>query len=318
MRKLNLHGKRLLGVAARIAAAVALTFGLAHAQQSSAAENNKAAQLPAFDVVSIKPHKDEGVRMQAGIWIRPDGLSASGIPLPMLLREAFGVSEDRVLHEPDWARASRYDIEAKVAPEDAAKLKALSPQQRWEMLLPVLEDRFNLKYHHATADLQAYTLIVAKGGAKMTAAEPGQGGGDALLTKPDGAGGGARPPQMMMRRSSDGMRMEAHATSMASLAQMISEQLGSTVVDRTGLAGNYDYTLSWMPDDSAGPMMTGSAPMAMRMSGVGGPADGDASKEAAGPSLFTALQEQLGLKLETQKVPVDVFVIDRIEQLSPN
>lgn len=315
VRRLTLARKLLLCAAALLAVAVPLAFGLVDALQvpGSASEGTN---LPAFDVVSIKPHKDEGMRMQAGIWIKPDGISASGIPLPMLLREAFGISEDRVLNEPEWAKSSRYDIEAKVAPEDAAKLKSLSPQQRWKMLLPALEDRFGLKFHHTMEDLQAYTLVVAKGGPKMTVAKSAETGGEA--TRPEGSVGNAPQSQVMMRRSADGMRMECHGASMESLAQMISEQLGSTVVDRTGLKDNYDYTLSWMPDESGGPMMVGSGPMMMRMSGTGSPADGDASKDAAGPSLFTALQEELGLKLETQKVPVDVVVIDHIEQLSPN
>jgi len=318
-RKLTLSRKLLLGAAGLLAIAVPLAFGLVNALQGSAHASEE-PPLSAFDVVSIKPHKDEGMRMQAGIWIRPDGISASGIPLPMILREAFGVSEDRLLNEPDWAKSSRYDIEAKVAPEDAAKLKALSPQQRWEMLLPALEDRFGLKFHRDMADLQAYTLVVAKGGEKMTAAQPPSAGGDAFQgpVKADGSGGSAPQSQMMMRRSSEGMRLECHAASLASLVQTISEQLGSTVVDKTGLTGNYDFTLSWMPDEGSGPMMEGSAPMMMRMSGVGGPADGDTAKEASGPSLFTALQEQLGLKLERQKVHVDVVVIDRLGQLSPN
>src|SRR6202034_4562938 len=67
-------------------------------------EESAPAQLPAFDVTSIKPHKDEGMTMQAGVWIKPDGVSVSGVPLSMLIREAFGVSEDRVLNEPACAK----------------------------------------------------------------------------------------------------------------------------------------------------------------------------------------------------------------------
>lgn len=318
-RKLTWGGKLMLSAVGLLAVAVPVAFGLVNALQGSVEQSGQ-AQLPEFDVVSIKPHKEEGMRMKAGIWMTPDGVSASGIPLPMLLREAFGVSEDRIANQPEWAQSSRYDIEAKVTPEDAARLKALSPQQRWKMLLPALEDRFGLKFHYATEDLQAYTLVVAKGGSKMTPAKPAQPDQDTLQTpmtagQADGSGAG---PQLMMRRSAEGMRMECHAASMASLAQMISEQLGSTVVDRTGLTGNYDYTLSWVPDEGAGPMMVGSAPMMMRMSGAGTSADSGVSKEASGPSLFTALQEQLGLKLETRKAPVDVVVIDHIERPSPN
>jgi uncharacterized protein (TIGR03435 family) len=283
-------------------------------------ESNEAAKLPEFDVVSIKPHMDEGMSMKAGIWITPDGVSTSGIPLSMLIREAFGVIEDRVLNEPAWAGSSRYDIEAKVGPEDVAKLKTLSPQQRWQMMLPVFEDRFGLKFHRETVDLRAYALVVAKGGPKITAIESVQPREDTLqpLAKAVGAGGSAQPPRMMMRESTQGLTMECHAASMANLAQMISEQLGGAVEDRTELAGNYDFTLSWMPDEGAGPMMTGSAPMMMRMPAGGAPPDGGTSQNGSEPSLFTALREQLGLKLEPRKVPVEVFVIDHLQQLSPN
>jgi uncharacterized protein (TIGR03435 family) len=265
------------------------------------------AQLPAFDVASVKPRKDEGIgHMNVDIWMTPDGITASGVPLSMLIREAFGVTEDRLLNVPSWANSSRYDIEAKVAPEDAPKLKTLSPQQRWEMLLPVFEDRFGLKFHSETVNLQTYTLMVPKGGPKMTAAKSAQPGED------------APQPRMIMRRSTQGLTLECHAVTMASLAQTISGQLGATVVDRTELTGNYDFTLTWMPDEGAGPTLTGSAPIMMKMPAAGTPPDGGTSQEGSGPSLFTALEEQLGLKLEARKQPVDAIVIDHIEQPSPN
>jgi bla regulator protein blaR1 len=283
-------------------------------------EESAPIQLPAFDVVSIKPHKDEGMTMQTSVWIKPDSLSVSGLPLSMIIREALGVSEDRILNEPAWIKSDRYDIEAKVGPDDAAKLKTLSPQQRWQMLLPVLEDRFGLKFHRETVDLQAYTLVVAKGGAKLTAAKPAQPGEETVQppSKADGAGGSARQPRMMMHGSAQGMTMECSAATMANLAQMISEQLGGTVVDKTDLTGSYDFTLSWTPDEGAGPTMVGSMAMTMRMPAGGMPPDGGTSQRDSGPSLFTALQEQLGLRLEARKTPVEVFVVDHVEQPSPN
>ena len=96
---------------------------------------------------------------------------------------------------------------------------------------------------------------------------------------------------------------------MSGLARILSGQLGRTVVDKTGLTGDYDYKLDWTPDD-AGPVMTKG----------GNPATGDnaASQDAGGPSLFTALEEQLGLKLESTKGPSDVIVIDALEQPTGN
>ncbi len=298
----------------RIYASFALTIVSLAAVRSVDAQANEVAkqrsgapaQLPAFDVVSIKPHGDEGIgHMNADIWMMPDGITVSGIPLSMLIREAFGVSEDRMLNLPAWAESSRYDVQAKVAADDVAAVKMLSPKQRWEMLLPVFEDRFNLKFHHETVDLRAYALTVAKGGAKITAAKPAQPDEDAQ-------------PRFKIRGSPQGTTMECHGATMANLAQTISDQLGTTVVDRTELSGNYDFTLVWTPDEGAGPTMTGSAPMTMRMPAAGIPPDPALPREGLGPSLVAALQEQLGLKLESRKLPVDVIVIDHIEQLSPN
>lgn len=310
------------------------------------AAQGAAAQLPAFDVVSVKTHKDEGMMMRIGISATPDGFQADGVPLQMLIRQAFGLSEDRILNEPDWAKSSRFDINAKVAPEDAPKLKALSMQQRSAMILPLLEDRFGLKFHHETKQLQVYTLVVAKGGPKLkeaTPAESGAGapqpqigpGGNWLNGHPppspppspagangapsgsapgSGAAGGPPPgaPRTLMRMSTQGMTLDARGSTMASLSQLLSQQIGATVVDKTGLTGKYDFTLSFMPDSG------GMGPMGMRPPGAGPPPDGAQSQEPVGPSLFTAVQEQLGLKLVAEKEPVDVVVIDHIEPPSAN
>ncbi|MGA3033233.1 MAG: TIGR03435 family protein [Terracidiphilus sp.] len=301
----------------------------AAAQSAAPVEQSVAeATLPAFDVVSIKTHKDEAMGMaRIGISTTPDGFQADGVPLQMLVRQALGLSEDRIVNEPDWTGSARFDINAKVAPEDASKLKALSMRQRSDMLLPVLEDRFGLKYHHETRELQVYTLVVAKGGPKLkesTPAESGAGpsppppllppgassapGGAASLPPGGGPPGG---PRTLMHMSTQGMMLDARGSSMTSLSQIISQQIGATVVDKTGLTAKYDFTLSFMPDS------VGMSPM-MRPPSGGPPPDGAQTQEPVGPSLFTAVQEQLGLKLVAEKEPTDVVVIDHIEQPSAN
>ena len=175
--------------------------------------------------------------MRIGVSATPDGFQADGVPLQMLIRQAFGVSEDRILGEPDWTRSARFDINAKVAPEDAPKLKGLSMQQRFAMLLPMLQDRFGLKFHRETKDLQVYTLVVAKGGPKLkesalAASEdslppppvpPGASGA------PGGAGSMGRPggPRTMMSMSPQGMKLDARGASTASLSQLISQQISA-------------------------------------------------------------------------------------------
>jgi len=293
------------------------------AEQTPAASVGSPA-LPAWDVVSIKPHKDEGVMMRIGISVTPDGFQADGASLQMLIRQAFGLSDDRILNEPDWTKSARFDISAKVAPEDAPKLEALNAKQRSGMLLPVLTDRFGLKFHHETRELQVYALVVSKGGPKLKESavkesgdSPGPpptppGGGAPGGGASFGPGGPGAGPRTMMRMSQQGMTLDARGATMASLSQLISQQIGATVVDKTGLTGKYDFTLSFMPD-----MAVGSGPM-MRPPGGGPPPESAQTQEPVGPSLFTAVQEQLGLKLEARKEPVDVIVIDHIEPPTAN
>jgi uncharacterized protein (TIGR03435 family) len=118
------------------------------------------------------------------------------------------------------------------------------------------------------------------------------------------------PGRNQMSISGTDMVMNMHSATSGAIAHMISQQIGSTVLDKTGLTGTYDYTLEFAPDENArGGMMMGPG---------GPPGGGGAPPAASGPSIFTALQEQLGLKLESQKLPVDVIVIDHIQQPSPN
>ena len=294
------------------------------------------AQLPKFDVASVKAHKSEGMQMMAGMRLTPDGISISGVPLAMLLREAFGLPEDRILNEPDWVNSARYDIEAKVDPDDAGKLDKLTRTERMAMLVPLLEERFGLKFHHETKTLEVYALVVAKGGAKLKASTGDGGGlkegagpampppgaereaggpppnGGPMAMKPGDGGGGAMPAPpkgaTMMRMSPDGMTMAGRDATADQLAQAIAMQLGSTVVNETGLKGKYDYSLSFAPE--MGGRMMGMPPP--------GGGDGGAPPPPQGPSLFSAVQEQLGLKLEAKKEPVDVIVIDHIEQPTAN
>jgi uncharacterized protein (TIGR03435 family) len=262
----------------------------AQAQAPSAA-----VPLPAFDVVSVKPHlqNDRMIRMM----MPPDGISVSGITLHMILREALGVSDDRLLGEPGWVGSYRCDIDAKVDAADAPRLAKVAGPDRWAMLLPVLVDRFSLKYHYETRDLTVYVLVVAKGGPKLQASKPA---GDATRVMPG---------RSQVSASSTDMVLNMHGATSGAIARMISLQIGSIVLDKTGLMGKYDYTLEWAPDENAQAMLLGP----------GAPKDGgSAQAEDSGPSIFTAVQEQLGLKLEAQKQRVDVVVIDHIDKPSPN
>jgi uncharacterized protein (TIGR03435 family) len=294
--RLDLSRKLLLCAACLLTVAVPTVLGLAHAGQllAQTGAEEQAANLPKYAVATIKPTSMEEERFMSRL--SPDGVRMEGVPVQEMLRTAFGVEQDRLLGVPSWAKSDRYDIEAKVEPADAPKLEGLTLRQRQAMLLPLLTDRFNMKYHHETRELPVYVLTIAKGGSKL------------MESKPEPAQANHAPlRKMMMGRGS----FESQGGSVAALMQALSMQLGRTIIDKTGLTGNYDFTLKWTPDTGSGPMMPGPD---------GGPPGGDNTdaSDANGPSLFTALQEQLGLKLEPEKGPVDVIVIDRLDQPSPN
>ena len=103
--------------------------------------------------------------------------------------------------------------------------------------------------------------------------------------------------------------MTGQGLPLSALARLLTDQLGRTVVDKTGLPGNYDFALQWTPDESQGASFRGPDTV---------PQGSAPSADPSGPSLFTALQEQLGLKLESQKGPVEIYVIDHAEKPSEN
>jgi uncharacterized protein (TIGR03435 family) len=238
--------------------------------------------IPNFEVATIKPDKaSNGPRF---VGHTPIGLTVKNMPVQFLLREAFGLEDDRILGAPGWVKTDRFDIEAKVSESDVAKLKTMTVDQRRSMLGPFLQDRFNLKFHYESKVLPIYALVLAKGGSKMKKFEPP---GD--------------PATNGLRYTGRG-HLEAHGTLMEFAVSVLSQQVGRTIVDKTGLTGKYDFTLEWEPDDAVPMAANDNSP------------PGDSGKA----SIYTALQEQLGLKLEPQRDPISVLVIDHIEAPSEN
>ena len=261
----------------------------------SAQTGNAATHPPAFAVVSIKPYAANDTMVRT--MIASDSVSLTGMPMRVIVREAFGVTNDRLFGEPGWVNTERYSVEAKVAPEDVPRLKGMTPQQRWQMLLPALEERCALKSHHETRELTVYALVVAKGGVRMQISAPADTSGNQVQTRNTSVG------------NDQGFTLTGYRSSMASIVRMVSMQLGGTVVDETGLTGAYDFTLHFAADESVHSAIM--LPEGQQTADAAGSADSE-------PSIFTALQEQLGLKLEARKEPVDVIVIDHIERPSEN
>jgi uncharacterized protein (TIGR03435 family) len=288
---------RWLLLAGSIVVATSSMWGQAAVPANAAAATPDVA-LPAFDVVSIKQNKSGSGMVR--IMTKSDGYSATNVSLKMLLQGAYGIREDLMSGLPSWTESTRYDIDAKVAGSDVDALKKLSPEQRRSMLKPVLVDRFKLNVHTETKQLPVYELVVVKGGSKLKEATPG----DTYANGIKGPDGTAHAGMMRMGRG----QLTGQGLPIASLVSMLSQQLQRTVVDKTSLTGKYDFELQWT-EESSDPMFKGPD---------GSPQKTEPAPDASGPSIFTALQEQLGLKLQSAKGPVETLVVDSVAMPSEN
>lgn len=321
--KLGVRRKLLLAVAGFLAIAVPIGFGLANGRpvqanvaqtQASSQEAKTAAAMPKFEVVSIKPTKPGMVG--SGMETPPGRFSATNVLVKSLIAFAYNYHQPgltllnyQILGGPKWINSARFDIDAKV--EDSLveqDEKKMLPQNEWQdqvrlRLQAMLADRFKLKVTQETKELPIYALVVAKHGPKLTKS------GVPRIWRISGRG-----PVVHVRRG----QFTGIALSTGDLAGLLSylpEIGGRKVVDKTGLQDRYDFTLKWTPEQGqrfGRPRPSGTAGGAQ--SAAGRPAAPDSS----GPSIFTALQQQLGLRLKPEKAPVRVLVIDHIEQPTPN
>ena len=256
--------------------------GIMHAQAK--------AEALTFEVASVKPADPpaRGIRIQ---FTPGGGLDAQNAHVKQLIMIAFDVQSFQVSGGPGWLDSQGFDILAKAPPTAGAYAGTgpITPEQRKQIqqrIQSLLADRFQLVIHRDAKEAPVYALVVAKNGHKLkeSVLDEGLSGGRGTVT----AGG----------------------VTMTLLAGFLGGRLGRPVLERTGLTGKYDFKLEWTPESS-------------ELSGKGGP-EGPGEKgepggaDPLGPSLSTALQEQLGLKLESQKAPVETIVIDRVEKPSAN
>ena len=250
-------------------------------------------KIPQFDIISVKANKESN---RTGVQFTPDGMRGTAVTVQFLLYEGYGgINQNQVIGEPSWSTTEGFDIEAKVAPADVPTLAKMTFEQRRTMFQQILTDRFKMVAHHETRELPIYILTVAKGGSKLKPSVPD----DPAATTPRRRGLMGRPGGIT-----------ATDAQLWMLIPMLARQLGRPIVDKTGLTGNYDYTLDYTNDRGTLPPPAGGAPPA--------PPSAPPPPEQSGPDIFTAIQEQLGLKLESSKGPVDVIVIDHIEKPSEN
>jgi uncharacterized protein (TIGR03435 family) len=258
------------------------------------------AQGPAFDAVSIKLNRSGDARMSSTT--RGRTLTITNMPLRPVIAQAFDVSFERFRlvggppwiggDNPPWPGADRYDIVATV-PEGSR------PAQQRDMLQAMLAERFHLAVHRETRDAPIYSLVLARSdrrlgaGLRRSAVDC-----DALRLA-----GSPLPEPLPGQPEPCATQIDSKITgrgqSMASLARMLVQFVERTVVDRTGLSGGYDFDLS-LPEQNAGR----SATVDSAAGGTGDLAGG----------IFSALQEDLGLKLESARGSVEFVVIDRVER----
>jgi uncharacterized protein (TIGR03435 family) len=281
---------RIFAGGSLIVFAACCTFG----QSAAASPESKTA----FEVASIKPSDPtaRGTRVS----VTPGGrFTTMNATLKSLIREAYDVRESLISGGPSWVGTQGYDIEAKGAElgvtEDA--LRKMTEEQRKPYtdqlrlrLRTLLTDRFQLRVHWETKELPLYELVIAKNGPKFPAA------------KTDNPNLG-----LSVRGEAGQATITGNRMPLSVLARTLADSVGRPVLDKTGLTGEFDFKMTYAPDP---------------MQQLAGPKDGGADRPAPaasdGPSLFTALQEQLGLRLEAQRGPVEVLVIDSAEHASAN
>lgn len=237
---------------------------------------------PAFEVASVKPQPWTG---QGGVYVRVGGntLNAEHVSLNELVSFAYNLRDSQLSGGPTWADRSHATLTDAELYQVIAKASDDPPPPTEvfrQMLQTLLAERFQLKVHHVQKDLPVYNLVVNKGGPKFKESPA-----DAKFSS------------VSSSKGQFGIQMTTTKMTMQQLADMLSgHYAGRPVFDKTGLAASYDFTLGFVVENVA--------------------AATDAA--ADGPSLFTAVQEQLGLRLELAMAPFDVVVIDHAERPSEN
>ncbi|HEY2545117.1 MAG TPA: M56 family metallopeptidase [Candidatus Acidoferrum sp.] len=295
-RNLELRKKVLLAVAAVLFVVGPVAFGALHAAKSRAASKpqNAASRTFAFADVMVKPNTTDtpmagfdikGKPFSATMF-KPDRFMATNVTLHELLRLAYGVQDSQILGGPDWINSEKYDVNATVDGPSADELKKLGVDEgsleRKRMIQTMLAERFRLALHRETKELPVYVLLLGKNGPKLSPAKPG----DTYASGPKGPDGSPIGPGYWQSEKG-GIVIQGRPLG-SSLVPFLSDRLDRIVLDQTGLNGSYDFKLRWAPDPP----------------------------EASAPSVMSAVEDQLGLKLELQDSPVEVLVIDHAEQVA--
>jgi uncharacterized protein (TIGR03435 family) len=238
---------------------------------------------PAFEVATIKP--SDPARPGKVFTIRGQDVITINTTLSDLITMAYNLHPRQVTGGPAWLESDKYDITGR--PEIPGQPNTT---QLKIMIQKLLADRFQLKFHTEKKELGVYAITVGKTGSKLTKS----------ASDPNGL------PGLFFGRGTPGMTFNVRNATIAEVASVLQGNvLDKPVVDQTGLSEKYDFLLKFTPDPG-------------QMTGLGGPPPPAADNLDAPPDIITAFQQQLGLKVENTKAPVDVIVIDRVEKPSEN
>jgi uncharacterized protein (TIGR03435 family) len=264
-----------------------------------------APRAPAFEDVFVTPHRSGSPSIQIDV-PAPDRFAATNVSVRDLIRFAYDVQDARLVGGPDWIRSERFDVVARADRPLPAWTSAGTPMPLLLMVRTLLADHFLLAVHQETRELPVYELVVARedrkfgpeiAASRLDCESPAKAGRE--RSGPPASGNPGQPTCGM--RILPGQIVIGGA-SMSEFATMLSDVVQRVVIDRTRLAGTFDLRLSWTPDRPSPTDPPPSAALPLP------PVD------LNGPSLFAALQEQLGLKLEPTRSPLEVLVIDRAER----
>jgi uncharacterized protein (TIGR03435 family) len=254
-------------------------------------------KVPAFDVVSVKVNRSGSDRQD--MRLLPGGRAVvTNTPLRRLILTAYELFPQQLFGGPGWIDSDRFDIVAQASEDLGPSVPGGPPGRAQQMLQRLLAERFGLAVHTETRELAIYELTLARANGRLAAGISPAKFDCAALLAAYGRGEAPMPPTSQCGGSGGSGRILMRGATIPMFVRSLSSLTGRIVQDRTGLSGGFDFELQFSPESGA--------------------ASGSSAPDGTGASLFTALEEQLGVKLRPARGPVDVVVIDRVEQPTEN
>lgn len=295
------------------------------------------AQKPAFEVASVKPNKSGSLYSTSNGFVACRYV-ANNATLKMMITFAYrlhsGAKEqilpfDRIILGPKWIETDHFDVEAK----RGSTTDSIDMDRFLLMVQSLLEDRFQLRTHWSKQDFPVYDLVVAKEGLKLHRSEnqtqppppapnpvlrcSGTPVGPPTFPPPSRGSRGTPPPKPQITYGASGISIDMRNLLVSQLISIVQPYMDRPIINKTDLTGSYEVKLRFSPERVGGAPVASSATNAPASAGQAGPPDATDPSGISGPSIFTAIQE-LGLKLEPGKAPLDVLVIDSVSRPSEN